>query len=116
MPKSRYLSYALKWYEDELFNKHIPVFERIEHYFNDATVDETRMVAEHYVQAWHLFLRTYFAHIDDAERFLGLFEHIGLAPEAVREIHKLASELRTYPWLREVIEGFYTDFLKLLLA
>lgn len=115
IPTSKFITQALKVYEDEVLYPTVSTWAQITAYLDTVLIDEKELVKDiNKIKMWHSLMSEYFKSnpTDNSRRIFIL--NIGFSEEISTEINKTIDQMRKVPKVREIILNLYKDWDSIL--
>jgi hypothetical protein len=105
---SKYITHALKTYEDEILYSNVTDWNEIIPYFDQILPEETALTNQiDQTKKWHLLLQNYFRELPSDISRQDFVLNLGFTREIATEINELIRKLKQIPQVRDIILGFY---------
>jgi thioester reductase-like protein len=105
---SKYITHALKTYEDEILYSNVTDWNEIIPYFDQIFPEETALTNQiDQIKKWHLLLQNYFRELPSDISRQDFVLNLGFTREIATEINELIRKLKQIPQVRDIILGFY---------
>jgi hypothetical protein len=115
IPTSKFITQALKIYEDEVLYKKVLDWNKIivflDRVFNEETelVDQTNKINE-----WHALMQEYFKQAPTDQSRKNFIIGVGYPEEVAEEVNNLLVEMRKTPQIQEIVLNLYENWDYLL--
>ncbi len=117
IPSSRYITQALKTYEDELLYSKVSGWDSIVAYLNTVAPEELQLVEQiEKLRVWHSLMQEYFKESPTDSSRKNFILGVGFSEDVAREINELVGQMRQIPEIREIILNLYEKWDLLISA
>lgn len=117
VPESRYVTQALKFFEDKILYEERNNWDEIASFFKMATNEELSFgVKAADIDKWHRFLHTYFATKPIDQNIYEFVATINKPKDMAEEIVRLTKMMEDNERLKEMILDFYSHFENLVVG
>jgi hypothetical protein len=108
IPSSKFITQALKTYEDEVLYSNVSDWDCVIGYLNTFLPEETELVEQtDKVKAWHSLMQEYFKEPPTDTSRKNFILGVGFSEEIATEINELIKQMRQIPEVRETILDLY---------
>jgi hypothetical protein len=105
---SKYITHALKTYEDEILYSNVTDWNEIIPYFDQIFPEETALTNQiDQIKKWHRLLQNYFRELPSDISRQDFVLNLDFTREIATEINELIRKLKQIPQVRDIILGFY---------
>jgi hypothetical protein len=105
---SKYITHALKTYEDEILYSNVTDWNEIIPYFDQIFPEETALTNQiDQIKKWHRLLQNYFRELPSDISRQNFVLNLDFTREIATEINELIRKLKQIPQVRDIILGFY---------
>lgn len=116
LPKSNYITQAVKIYEDELYSSSINDWNEYRDYLNEILPEQLNFgIQREAIHRWHSLLQQYFAHGSNRSSVQLLCAEFGFPDEVVTEIFNSIAVIKSNEDVQHIIHSFYENFHSLLM-
>ncbi len=111
IPDYKYITQALKTFEDEVLYDKVGDWSEIKNYFDTILPEEKDFgIKDEDLERWHKILKEYCSKSPSDESTNYLITSIGYPKEVSDEIISIINNMRTNTKLREIINTMYADW------
>jgi hypothetical protein len=115
IPSSKFITHALKIYEDEVLYSNISDWNQVVAYLDEVLLEETRLVEQaDKVKTWHSLMQEYFKEAPTDISRKDFILKVGFSEEIAIEINELILQMRQIPEVREIIQDLFEKWNSLV--
>jgi hypothetical protein len=115
IPESRFITQALKIYEDEILYANVSNWDKVSLYFDSILPEELKLVVdESGIKKWHSIIQEYFKQTPSDLSRENFVIGVGFSKEISIEINNLLDQMRKNPEIQETILQMYQDWRLLI--